>query len=187
MNKNDIFKTSQTVFSFKELLLKSENENSDSLKRKLNYYVKQGKLTSLRRGVYATKTDYNRYELATKIYTPSYISLETILKEAGLIFQYSSNITLVSYLTREIEVDNQVYSYRKIKDTILTNSLGVKKKENYFIATPERAFLDMIYLNKNYYFDNLSTINWDKISKILPIYSNKRMNKEVNNYIKKIC
>jgi hypothetical protein len=185
MKKEDIFKTSQTVFSFKELLLRFKDEDPDLLKRKLNYYVKEGELISLRRGVYATKKDYNKYELATKIYTPSYISLETVLKEAGVIFQYSSDITLVSYLTREIKINNQDYSYKKIKDLILTNDLGVKKTKNYFIAIPERAFLDMLYLNKDYYFDNLSTINWEKISKILPIYSNKRMDKEVNNYIKK--
>ncbi len=185
MKKEDIFKTSQTVFSFKELLLRFKDESPDLLKRKLNYYVKEGKLISLRKGIYATRADYNKYELATKIYTPSYISLETVLKEAGVIFQYSSDITLVSYLTREIKVDNQNYSFRKIKDIVLTNNLGVKKNKNYFIAIPERSFLDMIYLNKNYYFDNLSVINWSKVAEILPIYSNKRMDKEVNNYIKK--
>jgi len=63
----------------------------------------------------------------------------------------------VSYLTREIICDGQKYVFRKIKDTILTNSLGLEKKDNYFIASRERAFLDTVYLNKNYYFDRLNS------------------------------
>jgi len=56
----------------------------------------------------------------------------------------------------------EVYVLRKIKNTILTNSLGLEKKDNYFIASRERAFLDTVYLNKNYYFDNMRTRQWRK-------------------------
>ena len=42
----------------------------------------------------------------------------------------------------------------------------------------------MIYINKNFYFDNLSVLNWDKVFNLLPIYKNKSMNKTVNKYYK---
>ena len=156
---------------------------SNLLKRRLNYYVKKGKLHSVRRGIYAKDVNYDKLELATKILTPSYISFETVLGQSGITFQYYSQIFVASYLTREIIIDNQIYSFKKIKDSILTNETGIKVKNNYYIASPERAFLDVVYLNKNYHFDNLINLNWHKVYKILQIYGgNKRMEKKIRKY-----
>ncbi|MFZ8803248.1 MAG: hypothetical protein ACO2PO_09750, partial [Candidatus Calescibacterium sp.] len=123
--------------------------------------------------------DYNKFELATKIYKPSYISFETVLSQSGVIFQYYSQIFVASYLTREIGVDGQKYFYRKIKGSILTDPTGLEYKGTYWIATKERAFLDTLYLNKNYYFDNTSVLDKEKILEILPIYKNKSLEKRV--------
>jgi hypothetical protein len=106
-----------------------------------------------------------------------------VFVRAGINFQYYQKIFVASYLSREIKTNEQMYYYRKIKDSILTNSLGLESKDNYSIASPERAFLDVIYLNKDYHFDNLSILNWDKVFEILSIYgNNKRMNKTLRQY-----
>lgn len=189
MGKADILKilrSNKTVFSFKDILLGSQDKNPILLNRRLNYYVKRGELHSIRKGLYAKDKNYDRYELAAKIYTPSYISFETVLGKAGVTFQHYGQIFVASYLTREITADGQIYAYRKIKDSVLTNNVGIEHKENYSIAAPERAFLDVVYLNKNYHFDNLSDLDWNKVFKILPIYSNKRMEKEVKSYQKNL-
>ena len=39
------------------------------------------------------QADYNRLELATRIFTPAYVSFETVLAKEGLIFQYYNKIT----------------------------------------------------------------------------------------------
>lgn len=52
------------------------------------------------------------------------------------------------------------------------------------MATKERAFLDRIYINKDYHFDNLDGLDWNKVFEILPIYHNTKMEKRVNNYYK---
>ena len=52
-------------------------------------------------------------------------------------------------------------------------------REHYWIASPERAYLDMLYLHKDYYFDNLRPLDWNKVAEILPIYQNKRMERVV--------
>ncbi len=183
MEKMDILKilrSNKTVFSFKDILLASEEKAPAVLRRRINYYVKIGELYPIRRGFYAKDANYKKFELAVKIYTPAYISFETVLGAVGITFQYYSQIFVVSYLTREIIIARQKYSYKKIKDAILTNTCGIENKENYFIASPERAFLDIIYLHKDYHFDNLSPLNWDKVYEILPIYgNNKRMAKTV--------
>ena len=172
---SNILRSNKTVFSFKDVLFASQDKNSTLLNRRLSYYVKKGELYSIRKGFYAKDKNYNKNELATKIYTPSYISFETVLGRAGVIFQHYGQIFVASYLTREITADGQTYSFRKIKESVLTNNAGIENKNNYSIAVPERAFLDVVYLNKGYHFDNLSVLDWNKIFEILPIYSNKRM------------
>lgn len=178
-----IFNNSQTVYSFDELLLATRATERD-LQASLTYYTSTGDLYHIRRGLYAKDKEYNKLELATKILTPAYISFETVLRDSGIIFQHYNQIFIASYQTREIICDNQTYTFRSIKNMILTDPLGIKILDKYSIATPERAFLDTVYLNKNYHFDNLEPLNWDKVYEILPIYNNQSMQKRVQKYHK---
>lgn len=190
MEKNhilDLMRSNKTVFTFKDVVLLWGESDVNFVKKKINRYVKAGKLNAIRRGIYSKDKNYDKYELATKIYTPSYISLETALGAAGITFQLYGQIFVVSYTTKEIECDEQKYSYNKIKDTILTNQAGIESRENYNIASPERAFLDVVYLHKDYHFDNLSILNWDKVYELLPIYNNnKRMIKMVKMHYESV-
>jgi hypothetical protein len=180
----NLLRSNNTVFTFKDISLIWKETDARLAKKRIYRYVKAGKLYPIRRGIYARDKKYDRLELATKIFTPAYISLETVLFREGIIFQHYDQIFVVSYLSREISCDGQTYVFRRIKDTVLTNSLGIEKKGNYSIASKERAFLDTIYLNKNYHFDNLSSISWDNCFEMLPIYNNKAMAIRLNSYYK---
>jgi hypothetical protein len=175
-----ILRSPKTVFSFKDIVLLWGDSDS-AAKVRVNYYIKKGQLYSLRRGLYAKDKNYNKIELATKIFIPSYVSFETVLTQEGIIFQYYNKIFVASYLTRNIICDNQLYSYRKIKDLVLTNNIDITNSNECSIATKERAFLDTIYINKEYHFDNLSPLNWDNVFAMLPMYNNKRMTQKINN------
>lgn len=179
-----ILRTNKTVFSFKDILLSANESNPALLRRRISYYVKHNELYSIRRGLYAKDKDYNKLELAVKICTPSYVSFETVLVQAGVTFQYYKQIFVATYQTKEIVCDRQTFVFKKISNNILTNSSGVENKDNYWIATPERALLDTIYLNKDYHFDNLSLLNWESVFAMVPMYANKRMTKKVNEYYK---
>ena len=72
----------------------------------------------------------------------------------------------------------------KIRGDILTNTEGIEQKTGYFIATPERAFLDAVYIYKDYHFDNLSPINWERVENLKKIYKNKIFEKRVGQYYK---
>ena len=174
-----LFKSKNTVFTFKRnSITLARNRYKFGQKEKLAIMRKQ-KIFRLRKGIYVKDKDYNKFELATKIYKPSYISFETVLSQSGVIFQYYSQIFVASYLTREIGVDGRKYFYRKIKSSILTDSSDLEYKGTYWIATKEKASLDTLYLNKNYYFDNISVLDKEKILEILPIYKNKSLEKGV--------
>lgn len=185
MEKGDyvstILRSKKTVFSFKDIAL-LWGDSGGAARVRVNYYLKNGDLYRIRQGLYAKDKNYDKLELATRIFTPAYVGFETALGQSGITFQYYSQIFVASYLTRDIKCDGQTYSFRKIKDIVLTNNAGLENKGEYLMASKERAFLDTIYINKDYHFDNLSPLDWDKVFEMLPIYENKRMARRVKEF-----
>ena len=184
MNKGDYIKvllrSKKTVLSFKDIALLWGDPGTNAARARLKYYLAAGDLHRIRQGLYAKDRDYDRLELATRIFTPSYVSFETVLAKAGVTFQYYNRIFVATYLAREVVCDGQTYQFRKIKDVILANSAGVENVGERSIATAERAFLDTLYVSTDYHFDNLTPLNWDRVFALLPLYDNKRMTKQVN-------
>ncbi len=180
-----LLRSPKTVFTYEDLAILWREPSSAAARVRLNYYVRRGNLYRIRRGLFAKDNKYNKLELATRIYTPSYVSFETILAQEGIIFQFYSQIFVASYLMREVNIDGQRYTFRKIKNSILTDSTGVIHRDESSFASRERALLDTLYLNTDYHFDNLGGVNWDEVVEILPIYDNKRMGKKVNKLYKK--
>jgi predicted transcriptional regulator of viral defense system len=165
----------KTVFTVDDLRIVWQEPDSKKLKSKIHYYTDSGQLIRLSKGVYALDGEYNTYELATSIYTPSYISFETVLRSEGLIFQHYTGLFVATYLSREVEVKNQKLMYRKIKQEVLVNPEGIIQKEGYAIASRERALLDMLYVDPNFYFDNLSGIHWQDCHRLVDMYTNKSL------------
>ena len=177
-----IFKDVKTVFRLRDIALMLGEKDFESLNKKLNYYVRTGKLLNPRKGIYA-KPNYSSEELACVLYTPSYISLEYVLQKAGVLFQFDSRITSISYLSRTIEIEDKTFMYRKIKGEIMANIKGIDRQiDQVNIASSERAFLDLLYLNKTYYFDNLNPLNKTKVFDLLPIYMSKALTNRVKNF-----
>ena len=170
----DIYNDKRNVFKISDIAQLSGIDDQKSLAWRMNYYVRQGRLLNPRKGIYA-KNGFQMEELAACLYTPSYISLEYVLQREGVVFQYDSKITLVSYLNRTIEVGDYEISYRIMKGEILANLDGINFKNGIYIASAERAFLDLYYLNPHYYFDNISILNYKTIKKLLPLYSSKAL------------
>lgn len=179
-----LYQSPKTVLTNKDLALIWEETNANNLKAKIAYYVKQGALIRLTRGVFAKDANYNAKELATSIYTPSYISFETVLREAGIIFQHYDTIFVAGPWPTTKKIDKYTFTFRKLKENVLYSSAGVKSENNYSIATPERAFLDTIYLFPKYYFDNLNSINWEQCADLVKMYKNKQLIKRLTKYQK---
>lgn len=174
----------KTVFTPKDLALLWQETNSDNLKSKASYYVKQGALMRLTRGVFAKDKHYNSKELATSLYAPSYISFETVLRESGIIFQHYDSVFVAGPVTKTIILGNTAVAFRRLKKSVLFNSTGITNEGTYSIATAERAFLDIIYLYPDYYFDNLTSLNWEKCFELVSIYNNKQLVKRLKKYQK---
>ena len=179
-----LYESPKTILTVKDVALIWEETNNVNLFSKLKYYTNQGSLIRLTRGVFAKNKEYDVKELATSIYTPSYVSFETVLREAGIIFQQYDSIFVAGPYPMKKEIGGNKIVFRKLKNSVLYNALGVRNEKNYSIATPERAFLDMIYLSPKFYFDNLRPINWERCFELVKIYDNKQLIKRLNIYKK---
>lgn len=170
-----ILNSSRSVFNVQSLRMLTEYENSQKLTQSLHYYIKEGKIRNPRRGIY-TKASYDEREMACSLFRPAYVSLEYVLQRAGVVFQYDDAITCVSYLNRIVEIDGKSYQFRIINHELWIGMEGIEQYDNILIATPERAFLDMIYLSAgNCYFDNLHPLKKTKIKQLLPFYQSKAL------------
>lgn len=163
----------QSVFSVPDIAMLTGITDAVSIAQRMAYALKRKLFTSPRKGLYA-KNGYSPVELACRLYTPSYVSLEYILQREGVIFQYGSEITMASYLSREVDVDGNILLYRKIKNDILVNMEGITRGLTCE-ATKERAFLDMLYLNPNCHFDNPGILDKEKVMAMTSIYDSKTL------------
>ena len=179
-----LYQSPKTILTIKDIALIWEETNTIKLLAKIKYYAKQGSLIRLTRGVFAKDKNYNPKELAASIYTPSYISFETVLREAGIIFQQHDSIFVAAPYPAVKKIGDHSIVFRKLKDSALYNALGIKNERNYSIATPERAFLATIYLSPKFYFDNLRSINWELCFELAKIYNNKQLIKRLIAYQK---
>ncbi len=105
-----------------------------------------------------------------------------MLQKDGVVFQYYETIFVISYVSRTVQVGDHTFSYRKIKNEILFNRQGIEEKEGIARASKERAFLDAVFLYKNYHFDNLRPLNWERIMELKAIYASKALEKRVAEY-----
>lgn len=163
----DIF----TITDLKKLFPK-ESYIKSSLKR----FKDSGFVVQIIKGVYSLKSDsLNIEKIATQIYYPSYISFESALSKYGIINQGFYKLTLAT--TRhskkttlaEVEVE-----YSKIKESLF---FGFNFFGETYIAEPEKAFLDELYLitkgfrTQNFSEWNLENLDKTKIKKYLGPYS----------------
>lgn len=183
-----LYRLKQTVFTFDEIGMYWQVRNTDRLKSSISYYVKQGDLLPLRRGIYATTSEFDPLELAGRIYAPSYVSLESVLTRAGSMLQYTETTTVVSYCTRTVEAGGYTIRLRKIADALLTDPDGVQIRRTppvVSMASPERALVDLFYLDGQRYLDNPDTINWKRAFNLAQRFNNKRLLKEVKECAEK--
>ena len=82
-----LYRRPETIFTVNEITQLCPGISYESIRDRLYYFTKKGKLIHPHYGIYA-KPSYNPLELANKVYTPSYISLETVLLREGVLFQH---------------------------------------------------------------------------------------------------
>ncbi len=147
------------------------------LKRDL--YILAGKLQSL--------TEEELFNLANIIQIPSYISLTTALSYYNISTQQQRNFveSIALKRTKSVHVGNLDFSYMLIKKELYC---GFQLKNRFFIASPEKALADSIYLTalKRYNCD-FDAISFEKINKKDVASFLKNANKKITTFWVKLC
>ncbi len=187
----NVWDSKNTVFTVNELSNIIEYSSDSSLRSKITHYTKRGYIERIAKWLYVLPNrEVNIFELVNKIYSPSYISFFTALYHYWIIFQANPSNIFLAYKksgTKKIEKLNLEISFKNLKQDILLNTDWLIFNWNYTIASPERAFLDTIYLYSNIYIDNLDLLKIWKIRELIPIYKRDNiMNQRVKKYFPNI-
>lgn len=171
------------VFTTQDLAVIWQIPERRKLIELIKYYLKEKRLTSIYKGVYAYGGDYTPLDIAQKLVPLSYISLYTTSQMHGLTFQYYKTIYSVSLKRKKYKIGGQEYVYHRIKESIFYSTLGLIQNGRYVIAGKERTITDCLYVFPHLAFDNLAGIDKEKLRTLSKIYNNKRLESEV----KKLC
>ena len=123
-------------------------------------------------------TEVDEFVLASKLYSPSYVSLESALNLYGIIPDIISNVTSVSPVTsKQINAPKGNFLYSKINKKLFFGfeaKLDPKSRLPYNVAIPEKALLDYVYIRKiknlsEQRVDN-SILDREKLLHLLPFY-----------------
>jgi predicted transcriptional regulator of viral defense system len=107
----------------------------------------------IRRGLYLIAAKYRTlpidlYSIASRIYAPSYISLESALSLHGLIPEEVKSITsCVFKRSRSFETPLGIFNYQRscFNDLLEIAHVEVNRFYSYLLASPIRALADLVY------------------------------------------
>lgn len=187
-------------FETKELRLVLGDEFTNSMLINLRNWVNKGHLIMFRRGLYAITDEVKKMDsmgLATKLYHPSYVSMEKALNFYGIIPE--AVFTVTSVTTRKTKKFNTImgnFSYQKIKKEAFG---GYETKNNgkisFNLALPEKALVDFFYLKRNilngdqeqfreYRFNEDFNFDAKKLLDFARVFQNKKVLFLTQNFIK---
>lgn len=178
MNINKLNMNKKLILSIEDIaeILSISKESS---KVTANRYVKQKLLIRIKKNLYITPIKFDNlkenefFQLANYMQVPSYISFASALSYYNIYTQQLRGVIESAALKRSktFYVDKIEFRFILVK-TIFYK--GFVTENNFFIATPEKALADAVYLSSlGKYNLDFNAIDFGKISK-----------SEVNEYIK---
>lgn len=166
------------------------------MRNQLERWRKLGLVIRLRKGVYMLGDDDRRVEaprayLANQLYGPSYVSLEYALGYYGLIPERVEDVTSVTVRkTARVVNDAGTFTYRHISREGYRGFVVVKGGDGipFFIAEPEKALVDLMYLElrkfdpkdpgifeDSYRLQNISRLDPKKMIRYSGLFDNKKL------------
>jgi predicted transcriptional regulator of viral defense system len=133
-------------------------------------YVKMGLLVRIKRNLYMLKETWDnsgpreRFMLANLGQTPSYISLLTALEFHNVSTQMQQNYieSIALQRSKSIAIERTLFRYSKIAKALY---YGFSKQDDFFMASPEKALVDAVYLvSFGRYALDFSSIDDEKVN-----------------------
>lgn len=139
---------------FRTGFLAANGGSLGELRLQLSRWVKAGKLIQLTKGLYTLAEPYRKvtphpFVLANAIKKASYVSLQSALGYYGMIPEHVPTVTSVTTQRPErVETLLGQFAFRHIKKSWFHSyqQIDFGSGQRAFIATPEKALLDLVYL-----------------------------------------
>lgn len=156
------------------VLLAGEVDPRD-VRRQVSRWVREGKIYPLRRGLYALAPPYQKvrphpFAVANRMVRGSYVSCQSALAYFGLIPE-SVPVTVSVTLRRPARWETAlgVFEFHRIQPALWHGYRRLDLGGQWaFIATPEKALLDLIYLHpgadSSAYLQELRLQNVDRLN-----------------------
>lgn len=187
-------------FETKELRLILGADFTHAMLVNLKNWMNKGYVTMIRRGLYVLSETGGKTDavvFATKIYPPSYVSMEMALSFYGIIPEAVFTVTSVTTRkTKKFKTPLGNFSYQKIKKEAF-GGFETKKQDNisFNLALPEKALVDFFYLNRNildgeldqfqgYRFNEDFRFDARKLLNFAKAFQNKKVFFVTQNFIK---
>ncbi len=192
---------------FSTSMLSSLTKNTKTLKVQISHWNKKGLIVPIRRGLYLLNKDDRVFEpscfyLANQIFIPSYISLESALSYYGLIPEFVGYTTsITTRKTSKFKNQFGVFTYQHISPKNFNGFQTITELNDLkvFIAVPEKALVDFVYLNMHKFSDKDSLVfvasyrlqNYEKLSKrklkyFASIFKSKKLNLIIKLFIREL-
>jgi predicted transcriptional regulator of viral defense system len=139
---------------FEPGLLLAGDAEPGTVQRQLTRWVAGGRLYQLRRGLYALAPPFQKipphpFLVANRLVRGSYVSLQSALAHYGMIPEYVSVTTSVTTGRPGLwDTPLGLFQFRHIRRDLLNGyrRTALAEDQAAFLATPEKALLDLIYL-----------------------------------------
>ncbi|MCP9455540.1 MAG: hypothetical protein NNA18_05470 [Nitrospira sp.] len=139
---------------FETSLLLSGEVSPDDVRRQLSRWTRAGRILQLRRGVYTLAPPYQKikpahFVIANRMVRGSYVSCQSALAFYNLIPEYTPVVVSVAASRpARWQTPFGTFEFRHIKVDWLAGyrNLDLGGGQTAFVATPEKALLDLIYL-----------------------------------------
>lgn len=130
-----------TAADFEKIL----TQKRQSLYVALSRLVKEGVLKRLQNNVYVfTLQDINFEAIGNQLYYPSYLSFESALSRYGIVSQIPYTVTFAVFKRpKKIQLGDKEIEFRRLKKDLF---FGYNLENGVFIAEPEKALLDQLYM-----------------------------------------
>ena len=160
---------------FDSSLLLAGKVNPQAIRLQLTRWVNSGRIIQLRRGLYAIAPPYQKTQphpflVANRLHRASYVSLQSALAFHGLIPEtVTMTLSVTTGRPERRQTPLGIFDFRHIKTGLFfgyrMTDLG---NQNAFVATPEKALLDLVYLQpgseSSGYIQELRLKNLDRLN-----------------------
>lgn len=177
-------------------------EKLSQVRLQIARWVKDGRVVKIHKGLYQLAKPYSKirpekFSIANILKPHSYVSLLSALAYHDLIPEFVAEVTsITSGRPQTIETPLGRFDFRHVKKRLFNGFklTEIASGQNAFIASPEKALLDLIYLTSGEkmkeFIEELRLQNLDKIDKKrlqkIANESGSRKLKRACNFIEKI-